>query len=90
MAYGQTGTGKIYTLGRLGCDDASERGIMVRALEDIILSTAPESDTVEVSYLQLYMESIQDFLALEKTNIPIHEDPKTSEVSLPGASVVIW
>ncbi|PRQ45249.1 putative armadillo repeat-containing kinesin-like protein 1/2 [Rosa chinensis] len=53
MAYGQTGTGKIYTLGRLGCDDALERGIMVRALEDIILSTAPESDTVEVSYLQV-------------------------------------
>lgn len=53
MAYGQTGTGKTYTLGRMGCDDASERGIMVRALEDIILSTAPESDTVEVSYLQV-------------------------------------
>ncbi|XP_061996612.1 kinesin-like protein KIN-UC isoform X1 [Rosa rugosa] len=88
MAYGQTGTGKTYTLGRLGCDDASERGIMVRALEDIIFSTAPESDTVEVSYLQLYMESIQDLLAPEKTNIPIHEDPKTGEVSLPGASVV--
>ncbi|KAM5585622.1 kinesin-like protein KIN-UA [Rosa sericea] len=90
MAYGQTGTGKIYTRGRLGCDDASERGIMVRAQEDIILSTAPESDTVEVSYLQLYMESIQDLLALDKTNIPIHEDPKTGDVSLPGASVVIW
>lgn len=34
------------------------------------------------------MESIQDLLAPEKTNIPIHEDPKTGEVSLPGASVV--
>lgn len=53
MAYGQTGTGKTYTLGRLGYDDASERGIMVRALEDIISSTAPASDTVEVSYLQV-------------------------------------
>lgn len=38
--------------------------------------------------LQLYMESIQDLLAPEKTNIPISEDPKTGEVSLPGASVV--
>ncbi|KAB2595950.1 armadillo repeat-containing kinesin-like protein 1 [Pyrus ussuriensis x Pyrus communis] len=85
MAYGQTGTGKTYTLGSLGRDDASERGIMVRALEDI-LSTS--SDSVEVSYLQLYMESIQDLLAPEKINIPIHEDPKTGEVSLPGASVV--
>ncbi|KAK9913187.1 hypothetical protein M0R45_037011 [Rubus argutus] len=88
MAYGQTGTGKTYTLGRLGYDDASERGIMVRALEDIISSTAPACDIVEVSYLQLYMESIQDLLAPEKTNILIHEDSKTGEVSLPGASVV--
>ena len=41
MAYGQTGTSKTYTLGRLGNDDASERGIMVRALEDIIANTSP-------------------------------------------------
>lgn len=118
MAYGQTGTGKTYTLGSLGKDDASERGIMARSLEDIFASTSPASDCVEVSYfqvdlplcvnvkvangelfvclfiymlnycLQLYMESIQDLLAPEKVNIPIIEDPKTGEVSLPGASVV--
>lgn len=52
MAYGQTGTGKTYTLGRLGKDDVSERGIMVRALEDILSSTST-SDSVEVSYLQV-------------------------------------
>ena len=34
------------------------------------------------------MESIQDLLAPENINIPITEDPKTGEVSLPGASVV--
>lgn len=53
MAYGQTGTGKTYTVGRLGKEDASERGIMVRALEDIIASTSLSSDGVEVSYLQV-------------------------------------
>ncbi|GFZ14700.1 armadillo/beta-catenin repeat family protein [Actinidia rufa] len=52
MAYGQTGTGKTYTLGRLGEDDASERGIMVRAMEDIIANTSQASDSVEISYLQ--------------------------------------
>lgn len=88
MAYGQTGTGKTYTVGSLGKDDSSERGIMVRALEDIISNTTPANDSVEVSYLQLYMESIHDLLAPEKTNIPISEDPKTGEVSLPGALVV--
>ncbi|XWS75191.1 hypothetical protein CRYUN_Cryun01aG0064100 [Craigia yunnanensis] len=88
MAYGQTGTGKTFTLGRLGKDVASERGIMVRALEDIVGNISIASDTVEVSYLQLYMESIQDLLAPEKTNIHINEDPKTGEVSLPGAVTV--
>lgn len=53
MAYGQTGTGKTFTLGRLGKDDASERGIMVRALEDIVANVSLASDTVEISYLQV-------------------------------------
>lgn len=53
MAYGQTGTGKTFTLGRLGKDDASERGIMVRAVEDIMANISIASDTVEVSYLQV-------------------------------------
>ncbi|KAI9071477.1 hypothetical protein K1719_046561 [Acacia pycnantha] len=87
MAYGQTGTGKTYTFGTLGKDDVSERGIMVRAVEDIIANTSA-SDSVEVSYLQLYMESIHDLLAPEKSNISIHEDPKSGEVSLPGVEVV--
>lgn len=88
MAYGQTGTGKTYTLGKLGKDDASERGIMVRALEDIIGNASPACDSVEMSYLQIYMESVQDLLAPEKVNIPIVDDPKNGEVSVPGAAVV--
>ncbi|CAI9767485.1 unnamed protein product [Fraxinus pennsylvanica] len=87
MAYGQTGTGKTYTLGSMGKDDASERGIMVRALEDIITNTSV-SDTLEISYLQLYMEAVQDLLAPEKINIPIVEDAKTGEVSVPGAAII--
>ncbi|CAO2828538.1 unnamed protein product [Amaranthus hypochondriacus] len=88
MAYGQTGTGKTYTVGNLGKDDESERGIMVRAVEDIIRSTSCANESVEVSYLQLYMETFQDLLAPEKVNIPIVEDAKTGEVLLPGASVI--
>ncbi|ONL93747.1 kinesin-like protein KIN-UA isoform X1 [Zea mays] len=88
MAYGQTGTGKTYTVGRLGKDDPSERGIMVRALEHILSSLSFETDCVAISYLQLYLESVHDLLAPEKTNIPIVEDAKTGEVSLPGAAIV--
>jgi kinesin family protein 5 len=41
MAYGQTGTGKTFTLGKLGDEDVADRGIMVRALEDILANINP-------------------------------------------------
>ncbi|MBA0610089.1 hypothetical protein Godav_010982, partial [Gossypium davidsonii] len=88
MAYGQTGTGKTFTLGRLGEEDTSARGIMVRSMEEILANVSPEKDSVSVSYLQLYMESIQDLLDPANDNISIVEDPKTGDVSLPGATHV--
>ncbi|KAL9682152.1 hypothetical protein QQ045_013945 [Rhodiola kirilowii] len=88
MAYGQTGTGKTYTLGRLGEEDTSARGIMVRSMEDILASISPQTDSVSVSYLQLYMETIQDLLDPANDNIAIVEDPRTGDVSVPGATSV--
>uniref|UniRef100_A0ACD5ZPH9 Uncharacterized protein n=1 Tax=Avena sativa TaxID=4498 RepID=A0ACD5ZPH9_AVESA len=88
MAYGQTGTGKTFTLGRLGDEDTAARGIMVRAMEDILADIKPETDTISLSYLQLYMEMIQDLLDPVNDNIAIVEDPRTGDVSLPGATVV--
>ncbi|XP_021612547.1 kinesin-like protein KIN-UB isoform X2 [Manihot esculenta] len=88
MAYGQTGTGKTFTVGHLGDDDTSARGIMVRAMEDILADVSLETDSVSVSYLQLYMETIQDLLDPANDNITIVEDPKTGDVSLPGATLV--
>ncbi|KAL1069229.1 hypothetical protein V6Z11_D12G252500 [Gossypium hirsutum] len=88
MAYGQTGTGKTYTLGRLGEEDTANRGIMVRAMEDILAEVSPEIDFVLVSYLQLYMESLQDLLDPTNDNISIVEEPKSGDVSLPGATLV--
>ncbi|KAB2063486.1 hypothetical protein ES319_A10G219100v1 [Gossypium barbadense] len=72
MAYGQTGTGKTFTLGRLGKDDASERGIMVRALEDIVANISLASDTVEISYLQAHLPGPK-----KETKEPIPADPPT-------------
>uniref|UniRef100_A0A803KYW9 Kinesin-like protein n=1 Tax=Chenopodium quinoa TaxID=63459 RepID=A0A803KYW9_CHEQI len=88
LAYGQTGTGKTFTLGELGEEDVSDRGIMVRSMEDILADICLDTDSVYVSYIQLYMETIQDLLNPANDNIPITEDPRTGEVSLPGATVV--
>lgn len=88
MAYGQTGTGKTFTLGQLGEHDSAEQGIMVRALEDILADVDPNHDTVTVSYFQLYLETVRDLLAPERDNIAIVEDPKTGDVSMAGATMV--
>ncbi|GJX12540.1 kinesin-like protein KIN-UB [Tanacetum coccineum] len=88
MAYGQTGTGKTFTLGRLGDEDTSARGIMVRAMEDILVNIRRDSDSVMISYLQLYMETVQDLLNPTNDNISIVEDPKTGDVSVPAATLV--
>ena len=53
LAYGQTGTGKTYTLGQLGEEDVSDRGIMVRSMEDILADISLGTDSVCVSYLQV-------------------------------------
>ncbi|XP_021754009.1 kinesin-like protein KIN-UA [Chenopodium quinoa] len=88
MAYGQTGTGKTYTLGQLGEEDTAGRGIMVRAMEDILAGIRLDTDTILISYFQLYMETIQDLLNPSNDNISIMEDSKSGDVSLPGASCV--
>lgn len=58
MAYGQTGTGKTFTLGRLGEEDIAARGIMVRAMEDILAGVSPDADSVSVSYMQVLFQEI--------------------------------
>lgn len=61
MAYGQTGTGKTFTLGKLGDEDVADRGIMVRALEDILANVNHIDDTVTVSYLQVQINFVVMF-----------------------------
>ncbi|CAH8252056.1 unnamed protein product [Arabidopsis lyrata] len=72
----------------LGEEDVADRGIMVRAMEDILAEVSLETDSISVSYLQLYMETVQDLLDPSNDNIAIVEDPKNGDVSLPGATLV--
>lgn len=84
MAYGQTGTGKTYTLGSLGGKDSSQKGIMARAMEQLLESTDRNADSLSISYLQLYNERVQDLLSPDKDNLAVQEDNKTGEVQVPG------
>lgn len=79
LAYGQTGTGKTFTME--GFDSRELRGIIPRSVEDIfyyIQNTADVSARflVRASYLQIYNENISDLLKPERTNLAIREDKK--------------
>ncbi|GMH75444.1 hypothetical protein TL16_g06766 [Triparma laevis f. inornata] len=62
FAYGQTGTGKTYTMGILQTverEDEEKKGVVPRALEMIFGGGGVD---VTMSFMQVYCESIQDLL----------------------------
>ena len=82
FCYGQTGTGKTYTMeGFTYNSQAEQRGIIQRTIEEIftyIEHTSNENTKfiIRASYLQIYNESISDLLKPEKKNLQIREDKK--------------
>jgi hypothetical protein len=82
LAYGQTGTGKTYTMEGFkysGCDP--QRGIVPRSMEQIfkyIEASSNKNSTfmVRASYLQIYNEIISDLLKTDRTSLNIREDKK--------------
>ncbi|KAF0692566.1 Aste57867_16378 [Aphanomyces stellatus] len=83
FAYGQTGTGKTYTMEGFNSSGGSleDRGIIPRAIEQIFMHiqanvSARMRFLVRASYLQIYNESISDLLKPERNNLTIREDKK--------------
>ena len=82
FAYGQTGTGKTYTMEGFSYDYLSpKKGLIPRAIENIFkyIENNSNSDTtfiIRVTYLQIYNESIDDLLKSEKKHLSIRESHK--------------
>ena len=79
IAYGQTGTGKTYTME--GEPSPKLRGIIPRATEEIFgfidnAVSERKKFLVRASYLQIYNEVISDLLKPERTNLHIREDKR--------------
>lgn len=69
FAYGQTGTGKTFTITGIP-GDKKEKGIMPRAFENIfqqIQSDTKRQYLVRASYLEIYNEEIRDLLNKKQT-----------------------
>ncbi|EFN53103.1 hypothetical protein CHLNCDRAFT_26240, partial [Chlorella variabilis] len=74
MAYGQTGAGKTYSLSSIAADAI---GMIPRAAAEVFSHVEQDQGheyTVYMSYVQLYMELIQDLLRPESENLQIREN----------------
>ncbi|GJN25412.1 hypothetical protein PR202_gb13235 [Eleusine coracana subsp. coracana] len=80
FAYGQTSSGKTFTMN--GCD--SDPGIIPRAIRDIFDTARQAEDReflIRVSYMEIYNEEINDLLSLEGQKLQIHENLEVIESS---------
>lgn len=84
LAYGQTSSGKTYTMGTSGMTNSDSDGIIPRAIKTIFdtvnSSNTPDKEmSVYISYLELYNEDLIDLLVEAgpselRSNIQIRED----------------
>ena len=82
FCYGQTGTGKTYTMEGFTYESRNpNRGIIQRTIQDIFnfIETTSDENTkfiIRCSFLQIYNENISDLLKSDKKNLQIREDKK--------------
>lgn len=75
FAYGQTGTGKTYTMEGIR-NDQEKKGIIPRAFEQIwshINRAKNMTFLVAVSYLEIYMEELRDLLKPNNNHLELRE-----------------
>ncbi|XP_035022645.2 kinesin-like protein KIF27 [Hippoglossus stenolepis] len=95
FCFGQTGSGKTYTFG--GGNLGEEGGIIDRVAENMfsLLGEKKNSDgvetTVRVTYLELYMEELQDLLESHNTDkeLFIRENDKGNAVVVGAKEIVV-
>ncbi|KAG7368549.1 kinesin motor domain containing protein [Nitzschia inconspicua] len=84
FAYGQTSSGKTYTMqgsGSLeqGSEDGGEGGLVHMAARDIFSQIEKQENRlflVRVSFLEIYNEEVRDLLAGSSQTLQIREDPR--------------
>ncbi|XP_041365194.1 kinesin-like protein KIF6 [Gigantopelta aegis] len=92
FAYGQTGTGKTYTV-EGSARKYSERGLAPRALSMIYQALAQRQDeeiTAHISYIEIYQEVAYDLLTPgARTLSPVTPFPKVNVMEGPGGTCMI-
>jgi GTPase SAR1 family protein len=80
MAYGQTGTGKTYTMEGFSDYRSEKTGIFPRAVlgifDQIDKGNVSGVKSIKISYLQIYNENLSDLLKPERVGLKIKQDKK--------------
>lgn len=80
FAYGQTASGKTFTMEGSDIRDENARGIIPRTVEALFAGVSEADENIEftfkVSYVEIYMEKIRDLLDVHrvKNNLAVRED----------------
>ena len=89
LAYGQTASGKTFTMAGPDIHDESLRGIVPRMVHtifhDISKADADLEITVRISYFEIYLEKVYDLIDTKKKDLKVLED-KVRGVFIPGIS----
>lgn len=91
FAYGQTGSGKTHTMEGPNINDQEMKGIIPRMMDALFIGLVNASSstefTIKVSFLEIYMERIQDLLDESRANLQVKED-KSRGIYIQDASEV--
>ena len=79
FAYGQTSSGKTFTMQGADIHDPELKGLTPRMIEEIYQTIEETPDTTEfliqVAITEIYKEKLRDLLDVSKTDLKIRESP---------------
>lgn len=84
LAYGQTFSGKTYTMGSGLTDNKDAAGIIPRVFNDLFSKIEQDPKwkyEIKISFLEVYQEQVRDLLAQEQREITIRESKGSITVS---------
>ncbi|CAN6985054.1 unnamed protein product [Brassica rapa subsp. trilocularis] len=88
LAYGQTASGKTYTMG-MGTNFGTSDGIIPKVMEDVFTRMEAVKSQIRVSFLEIYNEEIYDLLASNPSRAPIIiRETASGEITLQGVTEV--
>ena len=77
FAYGQTSSGKTYTMEGLNVHESERQGVIPRIASDLFNKIYQKPENIEfiikISYFEIYLDRVRDLLNPNRDNLQVHE-----------------